>query len=92
MLNPKIARNRNLNFTKTNAKSRKNKNGGNKNGTRQFGNKSGKKKFYVPPEQHKNMTTEQFQVAKAKYYVQDVNQTPVPSSNYSQANQMQTLL
>jgi len=37
-----------LNFTKNNAKNRKNKNGGNKNGARQFGNKGGKKKFMFP--------------------------------------------
>ena len=92
MSNPKVPRNRNLNFTKTNAKNGKNKPGGNKNGNRQTGNKGGKKKFYVPPEQYKNMTAEQFQAAKAKYYAQDGNQTPVPSSNYSQANQMQTVL
>jgi len=92
MSNPKVPRNRNLNFAKTNAKKGKNKNGGNKNGARQFGNKGGKKKLYVPPEQYKNMTAEQFQAAKAKYYAQDGNQTPVPSSNYSQANQMQTVL
>jgi len=30
MSNPKVPRNRNLNFTKTNAKNVKNKNGGNK--------------------------------------------------------------
>jgi len=81
MSNPKVPRNRNLNFTKTNAKNGKNKPGGNKNGNRQFGDKGGKKNFYVPPEQHKNMTAEQFQVAKAKCYAQDGNQTPVPSSN-----------
>jgi len=92
MSNPKVPRNRNLNFTKTNAKNGKNKNGGNKNGTRQFGNKGGKKKFYVPPEQYKSMTAEQFQAAEAKYYAQYGNQTPVPSSNYCQANQMQTVL
>jgi len=92
MSNPKRPRNRNLNFTKTNAKNVKNKNGGNKNGARQFGNKGGKKKFYVPPEQYKNMTAEQFQAAKAKCHAQDGNPPPVPSSNCSQANQMQTVL
>ena len=50
MSNPKIPRNRNLNFTKTNATNGNSKNGGNKNGTHQFGNKGGKKNFYVPPE------------------------------------------
>jgi len=38
------------------------------------------------------MTAEQFQAAKAKHYAQDSNQTPIPSSNYSQANQIQTVL
>jgi len=38
------------------------------------------------------MTAEQFQAAKAKHCAQDSNQTPVPSSNCSQANQMQTVL
>jgi len=38
------------------------------------------------------MTAEQFQAAKTKCHAQAANQTPVPSSNYSQANQMQTVL
>jgi len=89
---PKVPGNRNFNFSKTNAKNGKNKNGGNENGASQFGNKDGKKKLCVPPEQHKNMTAEQFQAAKAKHHAQDGNQNPVPSSNCSQANQMQTVL
>jgi len=38
------------------------------------------------------MTAEQFQAFKAKCCAQDGNQTPVPSSDCSQANQMQTVL
>jgi len=48
MSDPKVPRNRNLNFAETNAKNGKNKPGGNKNGNRQFGNKGGKKTFCVP--------------------------------------------
>jgi len=92
MSNPKIPRNRNLNFTKTNTKNGESKNGSNKNGTRQFGNKNGKKEVLSAPRAIQEHDCRASSQGKVQCYAQDSSQTPVPSSNYSQANQMQTVL